>query len=197
MNKTKILSFFNNLKKIPNLITFSRIILVPFLFYFAYTQEKYIFVILFLTAGLTDILDGYFARRLNQTSLFGARLDSIADDVILLSLVFWLYWLLPEFLIKNWYLFVLIYLTFLISLYIQYILSTKKTGLHLWSAKFSFFMIFVVITLFVLYKPYEWMLYLLTFLILSTIIETSIKLLKNKKPDTTSFFAAFSKNKKN
>jgi len=42
---------------------------------------------LFLAAGLTDIVDGWLARRLNQASAFGAMLDLVADRLLTLSVV--------------------------------------------------------------------------------------------------------------
>jgi CDP-diacylglycerol--glycerol-3-phosphate 3-phosphatidyltransferase len=42
-------------------------------------QQKWIFVFILLLCGMTDILDGYLARKWSMQSSFGARLDSIAD----------------------------------------------------------------------------------------------------------------------
>jgi phosphatidylglycerophosphate synthase len=49
-----------------------------------------------IAAGLTDVLDGYLARRLGQASERGARLDAIADTVLLVSVAAWLQLLHPE-----------------------------------------------------------------------------------------------------
>ncbi len=70
---------------IPNLLTSFRILLVPvFVVFFylpvdwAHQAAAYIFMI----AAITDWFDGYLARRLNQTSAFGAFLDPVADKVM-------------------------------------------------------------------------------------------------------------------
>jgi len=70
---------------LPNLLTSLRILLVPVLVLFFYlpvswSNEAATFI--FMVAGATDWLDGYLARRLNQTSAFGAFLDPVADKII-------------------------------------------------------------------------------------------------------------------
>jgi len=68
-----------------NLITLSRIAMVPVvvLLYFASFPGHYLWAALvFGIASFTDWLDGYLARRLNQTSDFGAFLDPVADKLL-------------------------------------------------------------------------------------------------------------------
>ncbi len=70
---------------IPNILTLTRIALIPLLVivYFSSIEMAMPFAaILFIIAGLTDLLDGYLARKLNQTSAFGAFLDPVADKLI-------------------------------------------------------------------------------------------------------------------
>ena len=53
------------LKNIPNMLSVLRIILVfVFVFCFFYFDEAYIALVIFLLAGLTDVIDGYLARRI-------------------------------------------------------------------------------------------------------------------------------------
>ncbi len=70
---------------LPNIITLLRIALIPLLFVVYFSSFKYAMptaAILFILAGITDWLDGYLARKLNQTSAFGAFLDPVADKLI-------------------------------------------------------------------------------------------------------------------
>lgn len=70
---------------IPNILTMMRIILIPIFVVFFYLPIPHTDLItagLFCLAGLTDWLDGYLARKLNQTSVFGAFLDPVADKLI-------------------------------------------------------------------------------------------------------------------
>ena len=72
---------------LPNVLTIARIGLVP-VFALAYlSTENYhwIAALLFAAAAFTDWLDGYLARRLDQTTLFGAFLDPVADKLIVVT----------------------------------------------------------------------------------------------------------------
>ena len=71
------------MKRIPNLLSMSRIVLcLPLLLVDAITLP---FWTLYVTAGLTDMLDGFLARRWGVESKFGARLDSLADFVLVIA----------------------------------------------------------------------------------------------------------------
>ena len=75
---------------IPMLLTWLRIILIPLLVAVYYVPECWIgwvgrdtaALIIFVSAGVTDWLDGYLARRWNETSAFGAFLDPVADKLV-------------------------------------------------------------------------------------------------------------------
>jgi cardiolipin synthase len=77
----------------PNLVTLSRIILIPILIGVYYTPDGWltreaqnaIGTSVFIFAGITDWLDGYLARKLNQMSAFGAFLDPVADKLIVVA----------------------------------------------------------------------------------------------------------------
>jgi len=71
---------------LPNTLTWTRIILIPLIvavFYLPYSWSGPVAAIIFSLAGITDWLDGYFARKLNQTSAFGAFLDPVADKLMI------------------------------------------------------------------------------------------------------------------
>jgi CDP-diacylglycerol--glycerol-3-phosphate 3-phosphatidyltransferase len=70
---------------VPNLLTWIRIAAIPLiilLFYAPYHWSDPAAGLLFAAAGITDSLDGYLARRLNQTSRLGAFLDPVADKLV-------------------------------------------------------------------------------------------------------------------
>jgi phosphatidylglycerophosphate synthase len=70
---------------IPNILTWIRIAAIPLivlLFYAPFHWADPAAGLLFAAAGITDSLDGYLARRLNQTSRLGAFLDPVADKLI-------------------------------------------------------------------------------------------------------------------
>ena len=73
------------LKKIPNILTIGRIIIVPFFvlaFYLPGFYGDLTALILFIIASFTDFLDGMLARMLGQESKLGELLDPIADKII-------------------------------------------------------------------------------------------------------------------
>lgn len=76
----------NPFRSAPNLLTFVRICLAPFLVA-AILDEHYLLSFwLFVAAGLTDALDGALARWLKQRSMLGHYLDPVADKVLLSTL---------------------------------------------------------------------------------------------------------------
>jgi CDP-diacylglycerol--glycerol-3-phosphate 3-phosphatidyltransferase len=75
----------HRLNTIPNILTFARIIMIPVfmaVFYLPIPHAGYITAGIFCLAGITDWLDGFLARKLNQSSPFGAFLDPVADKLI-------------------------------------------------------------------------------------------------------------------
>lgn len=70
---------------IPNLLTLSRILILPF-FVAALIYEKYNYaLVLFAVAAVTDLLDGLAARMLKQITDFGKILDPVADKFLLIT----------------------------------------------------------------------------------------------------------------
>lgn len=70
---------------IPNILTGFRIFLIPFFVVFYYLPVEWAGIsaaFIFLLAGVTDYLDGYLARKLNQHTAFGAFLDPVADKIM-------------------------------------------------------------------------------------------------------------------
>ena len=70
---------------VPNLLTWLRILLIPLfvgIFYLSVPHQNLFATIVFTIAALTDWLDGWLARRLNQASAFGAFLDPVADKLM-------------------------------------------------------------------------------------------------------------------
>ncbi len=75
---------------IPNLLTWMRILLIPLfvgIFYFekswvSLPNQNLVATVIFTLAAMTDWFDGWLARKLNQTSAFGAFLDPVADKLM-------------------------------------------------------------------------------------------------------------------
>ncbi len=69
----------------PNLVTYSRIVLTVPIVFLLKNEYYSIALIIFLIAAFTDYLDGYLARRLNKVSETGKVMDQVADKILVTS----------------------------------------------------------------------------------------------------------------
>ncbi len=70
---------------LPNLLTLLRILLLPvfvLVFYLPFTGQYLVCAVIFAIAAITDWVDGYLARKLHQTTAFGAFIDPVADKLM-------------------------------------------------------------------------------------------------------------------
>ena len=100
------------------------------------------FWVLYLIAGLTDMLDGFLARRWGLESKFGARLDSLADFVFVLAVGYKLFpWLkLPAAL---WMMTGLIAMVKIVNAISMYVVKRRIDFLHTKANKLTGFFLFV------------------------------------------------------
>jgi len=70
-------------KYVPNVLTASRLVLAPYVFWLLTKHEYRVVLVLFLVVAITDALDGWIARKFNATSRLGAYLDPVADKILL------------------------------------------------------------------------------------------------------------------
>ena len=125
---------------IPDLLSASRIVLcIPLLLVDAITVP---FWILYLIAGITDMLDGFLARRWGVESKFGAKLDSLADFVFVLAVGYKLFpWLkLPATL---WMMIGLIALVKVINAISSFMVKHRIEFLHTKANKLTGFFLFI------------------------------------------------------
>lgn len=97
-------------KHIPNALTILRFLLIPFIVILM-IQDKYIEAIIVLTiSGITDILDGFIARKFNFISNFGKLIDPLADKCTQITILISLalknilpFWILTIVLLKEFF----------------------------------------------------------------------------------------------
>jgi|TARA_B100000953_G_scaffold95461_1_gene78066 CDP-diacylglycerol--glycerol-3-phosphate 3-phosphatidyltransferase len=145
----------SDLKTIPNMLSISRLILIPAMLIPAYyiqdePQARFVFLIMFIVIGVTDKLDGTLARYLNQTTALGAKLDTIADMVFYPLIALWLY-RFESGVVGEWW--NLVY--FLLALYFFKMITGKikfgympafhTIGAKTFSASLYFFMIAAIL----------------------------------------------------
>lgn len=128
------------MKRIPNILSVSRIVLgLPLLLVEVMTMP---FWVLYAIAGMTDMLDGFLARRWGVESKFGARLDSLADFVYVLTVGYKLFpWLkLPTAL---WMMIGVIALVKVSNALSSYVVKHKIAFLHTKANKLTGFLLFI------------------------------------------------------
>ena len=122
-------------RRVADAITWLRLLVLPAIWWFALAGQGRVVGLGLLLAGVSDFLDGFVARRLGQASSAGARLDLIADTVLLLSVVVWLEVLHPEILRDNSGLVAGTFLVYFVSVAVGVLKFHAVPNLHLYSSK--------------------------------------------------------------
>ncbi len=73
----------NTLFNLPNLVSLLRIGLIPVFLWLILQRKAFLALLIFLIAGTTDLLDGFFARLFNKKTKIGAFLDPAADKLLM------------------------------------------------------------------------------------------------------------------
>ena len=87
---------FKELRLLPNMLTLSRIVFLPLLYALFFLERLAAFLTLYVVIGMTDMLDGFLARRLSMVTKTGQFLDSFADIFFNFSTAFFLMYRVPR-----------------------------------------------------------------------------------------------------
>jgi phosphatidylglycerophosphate synthase len=130
-------------------ITWLRIVLLPLIWVYALMGDGRIVGAGLIAVGVTDFLDGLVARRFRQVSPAGARLDLIADTLVLLSAAAWIVALDPEVVGDNAALIACAFLVYLVAVGIGIVNLRRLPNLRLYSSRVAGGLLyaFAVITL--------------------------------------------------
>ncbi len=129
-------------RNLPNTLSIARIVAslcLPLFF-----QDIKVFIALYLFCGISDILDGYLARRYNLVSQWGARLDSIADTIFYIILLIYLYYVYGYLFNPYLYSILIIIIIKIFSLLAGFIKYRKFIGLHTYANKFTGLLVFML-----------------------------------------------------
>ena len=74
-------------KHVPNILTILRFLFIPIILYFIFVGNYIVGFIFFTISGITDILDGFIARKYNFISNFGKLMDPLADKLTQISVL--------------------------------------------------------------------------------------------------------------
>jgi phosphatidylglycerophosphate synthase len=130
---------------VPNVLSLSRLILLPMLFMFVITGQDLAFLISFIIIGSTDFFDGYIARKFDQKTEIGKTLDSLADLFFYLSCAWFLYRLYPHYLEPNNQLLFVFFGLLALSFLISGILLKKPILMHTFLFKLNAVLVYLLI----------------------------------------------------
>jgi CDP-diacylglycerol--glycerol-3-phosphate 3-phosphatidyltransferase len=125
------------LRSVPNLLTLARLVVVLMLWGFALSGQSAVVGIGLAVAFVTDVLDGYLARRLGQTSALGSKLDSFVDGLVAPSAIVWILLLRPEVLTQHLVVAALWFGTTYASLAVGLLRHGRFANLHLQSSRIA------------------------------------------------------------
>lgn len=115
---------------IPNALSVIRLVGVPILFILVTLDNVIWFAGFYIVLGLTDFFDGFLARKWNQVSELGSKLDSIADLAYYISTVYFLIVLFPEYFHPNTPYLYLVFSLLAISMLVSKLKLGKIVMLH-------------------------------------------------------------------
>jgi len=140
---------------IPNLLSLYRLFIFPVIMMLIILKQETAYAILMVISLNTDVWDGFIARRFNQQTAIGSRIDSLADiGIYITALTGITIFKIGEIGPDAWlfYLFVISYVVTHLSPLIKF---GKIQSFHLWSIKFGGYLqgIFFILLFFVDYIP--------------------------------------------
>lgn len=123
--------------RVINLITLYRIVTFPLLIYLTIIDERDAFKWLLLASFFTDAIDGFLARRYKATSILGAKLDSIGDDLTVLAGAIGLFVYQLDFIKAQAWIFIVLFGLFLIQVGLSLYRYHKISTFHTYLAKIA------------------------------------------------------------
>lgn len=123
------------ISSIPNILSYLRLFLIPVLWIIYLYSTKELLAVMILLTGSTDIIDGYIARKLNNVSKYGSKLDSAADNSVAVSMIYWTYNITPEIFVNHSSLIILWSSVLILSTIVGMIKFGRIGNLHLYSSK--------------------------------------------------------------
>ena len=121
--------------RIINFITLYRIVTFPLLVFLILNHQLNIFKWLLLASFATDAIDGFLARKYRATSVLGAKLDSIGDDLTVLAAVIGLLVMQFDFIERELDFIVVLFCLFFIQLTPSLVRYKKMSSFHTYLAK--------------------------------------------------------------
>jgi phosphatidylglycerophosphate synthase len=128
--------------KPANAVTLSRALLIAPIFAFLWLGRPTAALALYIVAALTDIFDGWLARRLRQSSEFGAQLDAVVDNFFSLAILGFLTLAYPGLVTRQWLAVAVLFGGPVAYLVVSWLMTRRLMMFHVWSAKAGAFLLF-------------------------------------------------------
>lgn len=140
------------LKHIPNILTIIRFLLIPIVLIYIFTGNYILALIVFTISALTDIADGFIARKFNLVSNFGKLMDPLADKLTQIAT-------LTSLVIKNiipiWILIIVISKEFIMICGASFLYGKDVVVYSKWYGKLSTVLLYIAIVFSLLTKQFE------------------------------------------
>ena len=128
--------------KPANLVTLSRGLAIAPIFGLLLTGRPIAAVVLYVAAALTDLVDGWLARRQGQSSAFGAQLDAVVDNLFSLAILGFLALAYPDLVASQWPAAAILFGGPILYLVISWLTTRRLMMFHVWSAKLGAVLLF-------------------------------------------------------
>ncbi len=122
---------------VVNTITLYRLLSAPVILWLAIIGEATLFKWLIAFSFFTDAIDGFLSRVLKVSSVFGARLDSLADDATVLVATIGLWFAYPDFVWEHWPWIVALLSLFAMQNVAALVMYHRVTSFHTYLAKLA------------------------------------------------------------
>lgn len=139
------------LKHVPNILTVIRFLLIPVILICIFTNNYLLAFVVFTISGLTDILDGFIARKFDLVSNFGKLMDPLADKLTQISLLCALAW---QNIIPFWILMIVLLKEIIMVIGASFLYGKSVVVYSRWYGKLATVLFYIAIVCSLLLKQF-------------------------------------------
>ena len=139
-------------KHIPNILTITRFLLIPFIVFFIFTNQFILAFVFFTISGITDVADGFIARKFNLITNFGKLMDPLADK---LTQIATLASLAIASIIPLWILIIVLVKEFIMIVGASFLYGKDVVVYSKWYGKLATVLFYVAIVLSLILKQFN------------------------------------------
>lgn len=178
--------------RIIDAVTLYRLAAAPLLVILLLSHHTAIFKFGLLISFATDAVDGSLARHYHTVSAWGAKMDSIADDLTVGAGITGIIFTAPDFLKREWLIVVILTGLYIIKSTAAWIRYRKMTAFHTWLAKFAAILQAFFLVAFFFSPPFYTLFYITAAFTAIDLVEETLMvlLLKDYYTDVRSIFQA-------